>query len=408
MSKWVLDLDVSPLSDYLTANFSPYHQFTQEVRLGGEFGDGFAEWTIGGFYFDSLGNVGARVWSNPILNWIQDDPVSNESKSVFAHAIVHPVPQMSVIGGIRYTDDKKTYTFSRLDPDTGLPAAIVGGLTGTEGTYKGDSVDYRFGLDYRFSDALLAYAQFSTGYKGGGINPRPFIPTQVVAFRPERVNAYEVGFKSDFLNRRARVNVAAFLNKYKDIILIDGNGYPGDPGDPDWFPLSAVPFNAGKADIKGFEIEAFLEPTDGLRIDGSLSYLDFEFTELDPNALGSGITEDTVPPMTPKWKWSGSIAYEFPVGEAGSITPQFYVDHTSSYYTDPVNAPNNFIGGRTVLNANITFKTADEAWSVVGGVTNLTDKYYYTNAFDLTVTNGSVSKVVARPREFFVTVRRNF
>src|SRR5690606_17794291 len=79
-SRWTIDLDGSPLSDLLTANYSPYHQFTQELRLSGEVGEGVAEWTVGGFYFDSLGRVAARVWSFPVLNWIQDDPVKNTSK----------------------------------------------------------------------------------------------------------------------------------------------------------------------------------------------------------------------------------------------------------------------------------------------------------------------------------------
>lgn len=408
-SEWVLDLDGSPLGDLLTYNRSPYHQFSQELRLSGEAGGGLLEWTVGGFYFDSLGSVAARVWSFPVLNWIQDDPVSNTSKSLFAHAVVNPTESLSIVGGIRYTDDKKTYTFSRLDPVTGDPAAIVGVLEGQSRSYSGDSTDFRLGVNYRFSDELMAYAQFSTGYKGGGINPRPFIPIQVVPFNPERVKAYEVGFKSDFADNKVRLNVSAFLNKYQDIILVDANGYPGDPvTDPNWFPLSAVPFNAGNADIKGLELETMLRPVDGLRIEGSVSYLDFEYKTLDPNALASGIGPNSAPPLTANWKWSASIAYDIPFQNGATLTPQIFADYTSSYYTDPANTPANKIDGRTILNANITYKSPDESWELVAGVTNLADKFYYTNAFDITAINGTASNVVARPREFYVTVRRNF
>ncbi|WP_165793670.1 TonB-dependent receptor [Hyphococcus luteus] len=403
-----VDLDGGPTGELLTYNTTPYHQVTQELRLNGEFGEGLVEWTLGGFYFDSLGNVAGRVYSFPALNWLQDDPVSNNSKSVFAHAILHPVSEMSLIGGIRYTDDKKTYMFSRINPDTGLPADVVGVLEGVGGTYTGDSVDYRVGLDYRFSDGLMAYAQFSTGYKGGGINPRPFIPTQVVPFSSEQVNAYEVGFKSDFADGAVRLNVAAFFNKYDDIILIDTNGYPGGPTDPGWFPLSAVPFNAGKADIKGVEAETTVEPAPGLTLQGSISYLDFEYKSLDPNATASGISSDFVSPFTPEWQWSVNASYEFALSSGATITPQFYAEYQSSIYTDAVNAPSNFIEGRTTANANIAFRTADEGWTAILGVTNIADKHYYTNAFDLLNINGTASKVVARPREFFIKVRKNF
>jgi len=407
VSTWSIDNDLSPIRVALTLNRSPYHQFSQELRLNGEAGDGLLQYTLGGFYFDSLGRVGARVLSGEVLNFVQDDPVSNKSKSVFAHAVLHPVENMSITGGIRYTDDKKTYTFYRADPNGG-PAIIVGSLSGVSRGFSGDSVDYRLGADYRFSDALLAYVNFATGYKGGGINPRPFIPSQVVPFEPERVDAYEIGFKSDLLDRRLRLNVAAFLNKYKDIILIDANGFPGAPGDPDYFPLSAAPFNAGNADIKGFEVETTLRPTDAFTLTGSLSYLDFEYTKLDPNATASGIGTDFVPPFTPKWKWSASAAYEIAMGNGATITPYVDIDHQSPVFTDPVNAQTNFLAGRTVMNANISYTSPGGTWQLTAGVTNLTDKHYYTNAFDIATITGSVQKIVARPREWYLTLRRNF
>jgi len=408
LSEWAQDLDGTPLGDFLTFNRSPYYQFSQELRLSGEAGNGFAEYTIGGYYFDSKGYVAARTYSFPALNWIQDDPVTNESKSVFAHLVVHPVPNMSLIGGIRYTDDKKTYQFSRINPDTGLPADITGVLEGVKGTYAGDSWDYRLGVDYRFSDQLMVYANFSTGYKGGGINPRPFIPPQTVPFNPERLKAYEIGFKSDFAGGAVRLNAAAFLNKYRGIMLVDTNGYPGEPTDPDWFPLSAVPFNAGNADIKGVEVETVLEPVPGLIFSGSLSYLDFEYTKLDPNAIASGVTLDSTTPFSPKWKWSAQLSYEIPLGNGATLTPLVYADFMDDLYADFVNAPTNFVDSRTVLNANLAYRTADKDWEIIAGVTNLTDKHYYTAVFDISAVNGTASQVVARPREFFVSLRRNF
>ncbi len=406
---YVLDGDGSPLGIALTTGYQPYDQFTQELRLNGEFGDGMLEYTVGGFYFESSGFVGGRVYSFPALNHIQNDPVDSESKSVFAHIIAHPIENMSITGGIRYTDDKKTYVFSRKDPQTGGTAGPpVGAIDGTSGEYSGSSTDYRLGVDYRFSDALLAYASFSTGYKGGGINPRPFTPGQVQSFQPERVNAYELGFKSDFLDRRVRLNVAGFWNNYSDIILIDANGFPGAPGDPDFFPFSAAPFNAGDAEIKGVEAETTIEPVDGLTLSGSVSYLDFEYTRLDANATASGYTADYVPPFTPKWKWSASLAYEFLLDNEGTITPQIYADFRDDIFTDPDNKAANFIEARTLLNANITYETGNGDWQFVAGVTNLTDEYYLNNIFETSSINGQGQAVVGRPREFYASVRRNF
>ncbi|MFM6999213.1 MAG: TonB-dependent receptor domain-containing protein, partial [Bacteroidota bacterium] len=69
------------------------------------------------------------------------------------------------------------------------------------------------------NEQLMTYASASTGFKGGGSNPRPFFATQVQPFNKENVTAYEVGAKSDFLDRKVRLNLSAFLNKFKDIQL---------------------------------------------------------------------------------------------------------------------------------------------------------------------------------------------
>ncbi|MBN8829131.1 MAG: TonB-dependent receptor, partial [Sphingomonadales bacterium] len=325
---WTIDQDGSPIGVAQTRNSTPYHQFTQELRLNGNTGNGLLLWTLGGFYFDSRGFMQARVQSGSTLNFIQNDPVDNNSKSLFAHAVLNPIENLNITAGIRYTKDEKSYTFYRANPNGG-PAAVVGSLSGVSRGFKGDSFDYRLGADYRFAPELMAYVNFSTGYKGGGINPRPFIPSQVVPFRPERVNAYEVGFKSDLFDRALRLNVSAFLNKYRDVILIDGNGFPGAPGDADYFPFSAVPFNAGKADIKGIEVEATLKPTEGFDISGSVSYLHFKYKTLDANAVASGIGLDFVPPFTPEWKWSIAASYRAELGNGATITPQFDIDSMS-------------------------------------------------------------------------------
>ena len=411
-SNWVTT-NGTPNGQNVVDYYAPYHQFTQELRLNGEAGDGLLDFTLGGYYFSSNGVSGARVYSSPIINWINKDPVTSRSKSLFGHVELHPVENLTFTGGIRYTKDRKVYKFGRLDPVTLLP---LGGANDPLGLgplnsappaiYDGHSFDYQLGANYRFSDQLMAYANFSTGYKGGGTNPRPFTVYQAVSFNPERVKAYEVGLKSDFLHRRLRLDAAAFLNKYQDIILIDTNGYPGTATDPHFFFLSAVPFNAGDADVKGVEFEATIEPVDGLTFHGSLSYLDFQYASLAADALASGVGIGNKAPYTPSWNWSADVAYKIPLANGASITPRFYADYTGSYFALPENKPTDFIPSRTMLNANITFTSAKADWEFVAGVTNLTDKHYFFAAFDNTSDN--VSKSVGAPREFYVTARKNF
>ena len=197
---------------------------------------------------------------------------------MFAHLAWNPFEPLTLTGGIRYTEESKAYTYGRFRPyndPTSTTANSVLPLNGVTGLYEGDRFDFRANVQYAFTDDVMAYAQFSTGFKGGGVNPRPFFVQQAVPFNPETLDSYELGVKTDLFDRRVRLNVAAFLSKYKDMQLtlanctaIAGAGF-GVP--------CAMPVNAGDADVKGIEVETLITPIDGLSIDGSFSYLDFEY-----------------------------------------------------------------------------------------------------------------------------------
>jgi iron complex outermembrane receptor protein len=418
------DQDGSPIGLAQTLIYNTYHQFTQELRLSGE--TDLLDWTVGGFYYDATGVLQNTIDSGP-TQFKTDDPVDTTSKSAFGHIVLHPAQNFNITAGIRYTDDKKTYDFTRYDLQGGPANPAQEPLNALPlQVYSGDHVDYRIGVDYRFSPELMAYAQFSTGYKGGGVNAKPFTAGQAIPFNPETLDAWEIGIKTDLADNRVRLNFAGFYSKYHDIVLVNASGYcvpPETPLNSTCF-LSALPFNAGSADIKGVEFEADLEPIEGLSISGSLSYLDFKYTELDPAAIASSISLNDYPPLTPKWKASGGIAYAFDLGNGAKITPRADVSYQSETYSDPANNgfyPAGFptddvhFGGlnpylipeHTTVNARITFDSPDKTWQASVSVSNLTNEYYWTNNFAFYF-SGTGQHVLAPPREWAVTVKRNF
>lgn len=387
-----------------------HEQFTQELRLSGQIGD-FLDFTVGGFYYTADGSSGGRVnipgglapgGGGLNLDILFEDPVETESKSAFAHAVVHPVPDLSLIAAIRYTDDSKKFTFNRLDLN-GAPHPILGALVNFPVTYTGDRIDYRLGVDYQWSDHFMTYAQVSTGYKGGGVNPRPFFTTQAVPYDPETLTAYEAGFKSQFLDRRLTLNVAAFFNKYKNFqaILRSCDTISPFPGAP-----CAQSTNVGDAQIKGVEAELFLEPIDGLTIDGSFGYLDFKYTRVNP---ATQITLGMTNVYTPEFTANAGIQYVIDLGGAGSLIPRLDLSHRSSVQADAINNPITLIPDRTLLGAKLRWISADEDWEAQLSVSNLTDEYYYNSIFSLAqppyfTAVGNVGE----PRTFLFTVKRNF
>jgi len=402
--------DGSPVSVALQFHTLKYHQFTQEVRLNDTVGDGLLDFTVGGFYFNGRGRQSGRIdlsYSN--LDFLSDDLIPSESIAGFVNAALHPTSKLTIDGGLRYSGDKKSYTFGRIAPDHSGPAPTVGGLNGVAGHFKHSRLDYRFALDYNWTPDIMTYAQVSTGFKGGGINPRPFIPAQVVPFDPETLTAYEVGAKTEFFDHRLRLNTAAFYNKYNNIQLtvFSCPQYSPSPAFPCFAPL-----NAGSADVDGAELELNAFPVKGLELDGSLSYLHFKYTSISAN-VGipgvRGVQMGMVPPYTPSWKASFGIQYAIDLGQGiGSLTPRADVDYESSVYGNATNAPTNRIPARTVANARLTYRSPADDWELALEVTNLTDKYYAVTMDDSLATAGYMSIGPARPREWMVSLRRNF
>ncbi len=256
----------------------------------------------------------------------------------------------------------------------------------------------------------MTYAQYSTGFKGGGINPRPFFATQVQPFGPEKLGTAELGVKSDIFNGRMRLNADVYYGWYKDIQLT-ALSCPAFTPTPNGSPC-ALPLNAGNAHTKGFEVETTIEPTDGLSIDGSLSYIAFDYTYISPMAgdpvTGRGVQLGMITPYTPHWKASGGIQYRIPVQTMGSFTPRFDIAYQSSLYSNATNGPRNLIKGYAVANFRLTWRDDDNKWQASFEVTNLFDKYYYLTSFDLSGLSGTASAEPGRPREWALTIKRSF
>ena len=399
------DTDGSPLNLELVENHVAHNQLTQELRLNGSIGE-MIDYTVGGFYLRSSSRNSNRVdipyvpVVGPVFDFLGNDPVLAHSKSAFAHGIWHVTDKFEIAAGARYSREDKSYTFSRTNPD-GTPNIILGGLSGVTGTYSGSYWDYRADADYHLTSDLMGYVQFSTGTKGGGINPRPFTPAQVGPFGPEKLYAYEAGLKSQLFDHRMRLNLAAFFNDYKDIQLT----LLACPSAP-----CAKPFNAGEAHVKGVEAETEVHPIDGLSIDGSVSYLDFRYTNLLPGVSGpGGVQIGMVTPYTPKWKWSVGVQYEIPMNGMGSLTPRVDAAYQAPVFTNAVNAPANHISSYTLFNGRLTWRAPKDDWETSLEVTNLTNKYYKLTVFDLSsIGAGFTNAQPGMPREWAVTVKRSF
>ena len=449
-SNWGQDQDSTPIPVAQLDNHMNHRAWSQEVRLNGELADGLLEFTLGGFYLDQDGEYTARVDLNYAgIDFIHGpDTTPSTTKALFGTATIRPTDALSLTGGIRYTKDKKVYTYFRSNPDgtvpfegplappaglppiceaflglpqvtiPGVPTSIgnspnclLTGLFGISDSFEGDRFDWRVAADYRFSDEFLMYASVATGFKGGGVNPRPFFGpsagecdapgyvapapcNQLRSFDPETITTYEIGFKSDLLDRRLRLNGAAFYNEYDNIIL-QLSACPSIP--------CQQPRNVGTAEVKGFELELSAYPVDGLSLDASMSYIDFEYTDVGT----SGVPLTAVTPYTPELTYGFGVQYDHEIS-AGTMMVRFDGAYQSHIFNESFNTEWGRIDGYFLGNARIGFTTVDDDWNISLEVHNVFDKFHFLTKADVTTALGVVTGVPGLPRTWAVSVKRNF
>ncbi|HZF28571.1 MAG TPA: TonB-dependent receptor [Gammaproteobacteria bacterium] len=422
------DTDGSPLAAQQLLQNLDHDQWTQELRLS--VSKKKVDLTFGLFYLDQETNEDARVDLPYVgFDFIHGpDKVPATNKAVYGHAALHLSDRTDLSIGVRYSEDEKSYTFHRHNPDGTLPQPCalttfapgvtfpnpwfweatnpancgVFGLDGLGVSYSSNNTDYRIALSHDLGEATMFYAQFSTGYKSGGNNARPFFPSQSHAFNPETLDSFEVGLKTT-LGGKVRLNTAIFTNTYNDIQLPTTVCF--------WAPPSqqtpcASQDNIGDADVWGIEFESEWHPSDQFEMDASYGHLNFDYSRVNP---ASSVTIGMISPYTPENKLSVGVQYSFNLSGGGSVTPRIDAAYTDSVYSDANNAPTNFIDAYTVANLRVTWRSPKNDWRIALEGTNITDEYYYVTLFDLSRNAaGYIHGQPSRPREWAMTVRRDF
>ncbi|MDO9487676.1 MAG: TonB-dependent receptor, partial [Sphingomonadaceae bacterium] len=254
-------------------------------------------------------------------------------------------------------------------------------------------------LEWRPQDALLAYATFSQGYKSGGFNVFSVTATDNAEYRPENVYNYEIGFKSEFLDHRLRVNGSAFYMDYRDLqqnqLIMSGGGI-----------AQYQTSNAAKAHSKGIELEVAAAPVSGLQLTATYGYLDAKFKSY-PNATPGGADySGNRLPLAPRHSISGAVEWTAPVTEDYDIVVRGEATHRSRIYFASDNAYSD--GSLTLLNARVGFGPSDDVWRLSVWGRNLTNRDYAINRVGGAIVPGQVVQALGTPRTFGAELQVKF
>ncbi|MDB5683427.1 MAG: hypothetical protein JWM75_1125 [Sphingomonas bacterium] len=387
--------------------FVANRQFTQEVRLLGSTFNDFLDFTLGGFYIDSKSRNASRIQTEgfvPAFDFFGDDPGTLKSYAFYGAVDLHPIERLTISGGIRYSHEKKTYVFDRDYSISPIPLP--------NSRLSGRNVDERFNprlsISYAVNDDVNVYGSYATGFTASAFNARPFGPTGVYSLDPETVKAYELGLKTSLLNRRLIVNSAVYLTKFNRLIgTVQSPTYA--PAGPASVGACAIfcNENVGNADIKGFEVEVTARPVQALMLSANVGYTDFQYKKL--LAATQALTLNSPNVRVPKWNLSGSIQYDFEMDNGDKVIPRVDASYRSRIYysTDRRNVSAQQ-KPFALVNSRLTYLNKGNDWSLSLAVTNIFDKLYYTTLTDQLNGFGFLSGTLGRPREWSVTMRKNF
>ncbi|MGL5839256.1 MAG: TonB-dependent receptor [Sphingorhabdus sp.] len=409
------DLDGTPFTILKADTSTTSNQFSQELQLLGKAFDNRLDWIVGAFYFRETGTDQS---SNSALETVAlFDPrvtnpgqtvgdVLNESWALFAQGSYKLTDRLSITGGLRYSSDLRAVKLVQLQAGVcAVPSSLIasGAVCQTDQSDRFNDWSWTFGLDYKFSDDVLVYAKTNRGYKSGGQNLRARATIAAFSpFKPETVTDIEVGLKSEFWDRRARVNVAAFNSWYRDIqrttlvpVIVDDT-VTG---------TSTVITNAAKGYLRGFEVEVTVLPVKGFRVSGNLAYVKSGYDSFPDAIFGDRKSEPF--PYAPRWTYSLSAGYDHEVSGFGVFSAS-----ADWAWTDRVNfdrgGPGDFEPSYGLLNARLALRDIDDRWSVSLFGKNLTDKDYFSGRLGLGSNLGYVIGYAGRPRTFGIELRGQF
>jgi iron complex outermembrane recepter protein len=399
------DADGSPFAVAHTRNGDySQDQLSQELQLTGSIMDDRLKFATGLYYFDEDGRDILTVDLPFLFGTVNNFAfVKNKSKAAYAQGTFGITDALSITAGARYTEDKKRYSV----PTNG--GAILNGpagVFGPAGTFtpffpagtsnqKFSNTSFKGVIDYKFARNSLFYLSYSEGFKSGGFNTRYLVPVPaVVSFAPEQLTTYEAGVKWEGIDRRLRLNAAAYWSDYNDIQLV-----VYDSGAP-------LTRNAGSARIKGFELEATALPVDSLELGFSAGYTDAKYRRvaaLNPAvALDQQVTLNSRLPNTPEWTLSAYAQHAINLG-SDELRSRVDWSYSGSVENDAVNSIFLRQSGYHLLNASVGYH-ADAGWSVNAWAKNLTNKRYIVSG-DSNFGIGFHEANFNAPREFGVTLR---
>ena len=408
--------------------------FSQELTYNGKISSLNANYVLGAFYSNEKlsmaratrwGSQGQVYWDTLLSaaglppgtvyaapgTWATE-AMGGRSRSyaAFAHFDFKVGDKWNLIAGLRYSIEKKSgfffNPFYRSEPNDVFRVLGVQPGPAYNASRTDKALSGTFGIQYHPSRDAMIYLTYNRGFKAGGVNmdanaaglpannpaevpgATPLDPT----YRPEKVDAVELGAKIEYLDRRARTNVAVFYNHVSDLQVAQFIG------------LQFAVLNAKSAETYGLEIENLFKINDAVT-------LGLDGTWLPKAAFGDDPNIDPVLSghrfrYASKFTGNATVNLDQPITDDLSLTGRVQYQYTGPQLYNTASLVRR--SAVSLVNANLGIKSGRGGWQVEAWVQNLFDKIYGTFAFNTPLQTGDENVYLAAPRTFGLTLRGNF
>lgn len=249
---------------------------------------------------------------------------TNITTAAYGQVKFNLTPRFSLALGGRYTSDNNSQSLSFFNtpslPITGVNATFIATSAPPvypSGRVRGDDVSYRISPQYKISDTVMIYGTYSTGYKPGGI---AFVGNKFNPYKAETVEAYELGIKSELLERRLRLNLSLFKSDFTQFQTTILTKIPDGQGG--FINASAIG-NAGGLRSQGAELTFAWRATPNLSFNGGVTYTDAKFTDYVANPT----TDYTNTRLTNAPRVQGFLASDYSHIFANNVLVKAHIDY---------------------------------------------------------------------------------
>jgi iron complex outermembrane receptor protein len=321
-----------------------------------------------------LAPFGSPVVAPTIPLTSPDDKSDLEAYAAFTQVEFEVVPDVTLVGGLRFNHEERDFTVDYTQSTVPGPKPLI------RGSVSDNAVIPSAGVNWQISPDLLVYGKVSEGYQAPGFNGQPgTASTDPNTFDAEQLVAYELGLKSQFLDRRLTFNAAAFYYDYSDL-QVRSTVQPGQ---------TRVD-NAATATIQGAEITLIGAITDTLTLSTNMTYLDSEYGDFceqvsggapfagDPSCANPLFADRSGNRMNlaPEFSGSVSLTYRTSLSDVGEFSANVSYGWESNAYFQSNNESLLATGGWERVDSRVALALNNGIEVYVYGK-NLTDDRYY-------------------------------